>query len=136
MMNFIRGACRALRVKSRKIADQAIFYPANFESTPDNWDFCGTGGVKIHKCNRLLEKHRLVRNPFPNTMRFKPLFFTVAVTAFCLAAVSCDLFSNKPEIDLEEALDEAVRIANAPVLNVEVDEGGMGTASPRGTQTV
>jgi hypothetical protein len=50
----ILGVCRALRVKPQKIADQAIFYPANSESTPDNRDFCGTGGAKIHKCNRLL----------------------------------------------------------------------------------
>ncbi|MDR2607349.1 MAG: hypothetical protein LBC57_03070, partial [Treponema sp.] len=34
---------------------------------------------------------------------------------------------------MEEKIDEAVDIANAPVLNVVVDEGGMGTASPRGT---
>jgi hypothetical protein len=47
-----------LRVKPQKIADQAIFSPANsvepkVRSTPDNRDFCGTGGAKIHKCNRL-----------------------------------------------------------------------------------
>jgi hypothetical protein len=41
-------------VKSSKTALQAIFYPANSESTPDNRDFCGTSGAKIHKCNRLL----------------------------------------------------------------------------------
>jgi hypothetical protein len=51
----------------------------------------------------------------------------------CLILAGCDLLSNKPEIDVEKAIDDAVRIANAPVLNVEVDEGGMGTASPRGT---
>jgi hypothetical protein len=48
------GVCRASRLKSQKIADQAIFYPANSESTPDNRDFCGTDGAKIYKCNRLL----------------------------------------------------------------------------------
>jgi hypothetical protein len=51
----------------------------------------------------------------------------------CLILAGCDLLSDKPEIDVEKAIDDAVRIANAPVLNVEVDEGGMGTASPRGT---
>jgi hypothetical protein len=43
-----------LRVKPRKIAEQEIFYFANSESTPDNRDFCVTGGAKIHKRNRLL----------------------------------------------------------------------------------
>jgi hypothetical protein len=48
-----------VRVKPPKIADQAIFYLTNsvepkVRSTPDNRDFCGTGGAKIHKCNRLL----------------------------------------------------------------------------------
>jgi hypothetical protein len=51
--------------------------------------------------------------------------------AFLLLA-GCDLLSNKPEIDLEEAIDKAVAHANAPVINVEVDEGGLGTAVPRG----
>ncbi|MDR2739156.1 MAG: hypothetical protein LBB68_04925 [Treponema sp.] len=49
---------------------------------------------------------------------------------------ACDLLSNKPDIDVEKAVDGAVRIANAPVLKVEVDEGGMGTAGPRGTLSV
>jgi hypothetical protein len=48
------GVCCASRIKSPKIADQAIFYPANSESSPDNRDFCAAGGTKIHKCNRLL----------------------------------------------------------------------------------
>jgi hypothetical protein len=41
------GVCCASRLKSKKIADQAIFYPANsvepkVRSTPDNRGFCGT----------------------------------------------------------------------------------------------
>jgi hypothetical protein len=55
------------------------------------------------------------------------------IATFCLAAFSCELFSNKPEIDMEKAIDDAVQMANAPVLNVEVNEGGMGIASLRGT---
>jgi vitamin B12 transporter len=43
------GVCRASRLKFQKIADQAIFYPANSESTPDNRDFCGTSAAKIHR---------------------------------------------------------------------------------------
>jgi hypothetical protein len=48
------GVCCASHVKPQKIADQAIFYPANSESSPDNRDFCVISGAKIHKCNRLL----------------------------------------------------------------------------------
>jgi hypothetical protein len=48
------GVCCALHVNIQKIAAQAIFYLANSESSPDNRDFCGTAGAKIHKCNRLL----------------------------------------------------------------------------------
>ncbi|MDR0624309.1 MAG: hypothetical protein LBG10_07745 [Treponema sp.] len=56
----------------------------------------------------------------------------MAALVLSLVWGGCDLLSNKPEIDVEKAIDNAVWIANAPVLNVEVDEGGMGTASPRG----
>jgi hypothetical protein len=43
----------------RKTALQVIFYAANsvgpkVRSRPDNRDFCGTDGAKIHKRNRLL----------------------------------------------------------------------------------
>ena len=55
------------------------------------------------------------------------------LTFFSLGA--CDLLSNKPEIDVEKAIDAAVQLANAPVLKVTGDEGGMGTASLRGTLT-
>jgi hypothetical protein len=51
----ISGVCCALRLESQKGADQAIFYPANSESMPDNRDFCVTDDAKIHKCNRLPE---------------------------------------------------------------------------------
>jgi hypothetical protein len=45
----------------------------------------------------------------------------------------CDLLNNKPEIDLEQAMDAAVALANAPYVPLLIDEGGLGTASPRGT---
>jgi hypothetical protein len=48
------GVCCASRIKSPKIALQAIFYLTNSQRSPDNRDFCGIGGAKIHKCNRLL----------------------------------------------------------------------------------
>jgi uncharacterized membrane protein len=51
------GICRASRLKSQRIADQAILYPAGSESAPDNRDFCATGGAKIHGCDRLPEVH-------------------------------------------------------------------------------
>ncbi|MDR1586002.1 MAG: ABC transporter ATP-binding protein [Treponema sp.] len=49
------GLCCASRVKPPKIAGEAIFYPANSESAPDNRDFYVTGDAKIHKYNRLPE---------------------------------------------------------------------------------
>ncbi|MDR1587715.1 MAG: ABC transporter ATP-binding protein [Treponema sp.] len=51
--NVALGVCCASRVKPQKIAEQAISYPSNSESSPDNRDFCAAGGAKIHKCNRL-----------------------------------------------------------------------------------
>jgi hypothetical protein len=44
----------------------------------------------------------------------------------------CDLFNAKLDEDVANKIDQAVWEANAPVLNVQVEEGGMGTASPRG----
>jgi hypothetical protein len=38
---FELGVCCASRVKPQKIADQAIFYPANSESSPIIGIFCG-----------------------------------------------------------------------------------------------
>ncbi|MDR1222275.1 MAG: class II glutamine amidotransferase, partial [Tannerella sp.] len=62
---------------------------------------------------------------------FPALFFLAALMA--LAAFSgCDLLNNKPEIDLEKALDDEIAWANAPFVPVRVEEGGLGTASPRG----
>ncbi|MDR1419060.1 MAG: hypothetical protein LBI86_01680 [Treponema sp.] len=55
------------------------------------------------------------------------------MTAFCLAVFSCDLLSNKSEIDVERAIDEAVRIANAPVINVEVARTIAGISNPAGS---
>jgi hypothetical protein len=52
--NYGLGVCRASHVKPQKIADQAIFYPTNFGSMPDNRDFCAISGAKIHKRDRLL----------------------------------------------------------------------------------
>jgi biotin transport system permease protein len=70
------GVCRASRVKSQKIADQAIFYPANSESTPDNRDFCVTGDTKIHKCKRPPERPRLSLG-ISLMLGFLPRFFEI-----------------------------------------------------------
>jgi hypothetical protein len=48
------GVCCASRVKPQKIADQAIFYPANSVSSPIIGNFLRHQAQKIHKCNRLL----------------------------------------------------------------------------------
>ncbi|MDR1100469.1 MAG: hypothetical protein LBL28_08325, partial [Treponema sp.] len=56
------------------------------------------------------------------------LFFLAALAAFS----GCDLLNNKPEIDLEKAIDDEIAWANAPFVPVRVEEGGLGTASPRG----
>jgi hypothetical protein len=48
------GVCCASRSNPLKIADQAIFYRTNSESSPDNRDFLRHQAQKIHKCNRLL----------------------------------------------------------------------------------
>jgi hypothetical protein len=51
------GVCCASRVKPRKIADQAIFYPANSQSSPDNrgfYDFFDEKIIKTYRCDRLL----------------------------------------------------------------------------------
>jgi hypothetical protein len=56
--------------------------------------------------------------------------------ALCMAGIAiftgCDLFGNKQEIDLEAAIDEKIKYANAPIIHVEVQENGTGTANPRG----
>jgi hypothetical protein len=59
-------------------------------------------------------------------------------TALCVISIGlmvtgCDLFNARLDEDVAARIDQAVWEANAPVLNVVVDEGGMGTASPRGT---
>jgi hypothetical protein len=48
------AVCCVSRIKPPKIAFQAIFYPTNRQSMPDNRDFCATGNAKIHKRDRLL----------------------------------------------------------------------------------
>jgi hypothetical protein len=57
--NEILAVCCASRTKLLKIADQAIFYLANCQSSPDNrgfYDFFVEKIIKTYKCNRLLEK--------------------------------------------------------------------------------
>jgi hypothetical protein len=49
------GVCCASRVKPQKIADQAILYLSNSESSPIIGDFLRHQAQKIHKCNRLLD---------------------------------------------------------------------------------
>jgi ABC-type proline/glycine betaine transport system permease subunit len=68
-------------------------------------------------------------------MRKNGIFGTRPVLAVLFLAFlffsGCDLLNNKPEIDVERAIDGVVAYANAPVIPVTVDERGMGTASPR-----
>jgi hypothetical protein len=48
------GACCALHVKPPKIADQAIFYSTNCQSSPFIVVFAARSGAKTYKRNRLL----------------------------------------------------------------------------------
>ncbi|MDR0451957.1 MAG: leucine--tRNA ligase [Treponema sp.] len=74
------GVCCASRIKSQKIADQAIFYPANSKSTPDNRDFCDTDDAKIHKRNGLLTRllHKTIKKVSADT---ESLNFNTAISA-------------------------------------------------------
>jgi hypothetical protein len=56
----------------------------------------------------------------------------IGVVVLSFALLSCDLLNNKPEIDLEEAIDAEVQIANAPVINVEVVRTMAGISNPIG----
>jgi hypothetical protein len=64
-----------------------------------------------------------------------PRVCILLASAILLSAVltGCDLFMNKGENDLLSEIDDALDYANASVLRVSVDEGGMGTAVPRGS---
>jgi hypothetical protein len=50
--------------------------------------------------------------------RIKPLLAVVSLVLLFFSG--CDLFSNKPEINVEQAIDDAVAWANATRLTVEV----------------
>jgi hypothetical protein len=71
-----------------------------------------------------LEKPRFFSNSLPRAA------LTALVFSFALAG--CDLLNNKPEVDVEKAMDREIAWANAPYVPVRVEEGGLGTASPRG----
>jgi hypothetical protein len=68
-------------MKSEKIADQAIFYSANSQSSPENRDFCIINDAKIHKRNRLLVVRQFcppaVLPQSPPMNRKEPQDFTV-----------------------------------------------------------
>ena len=49
---------------------------------------------------------------------------------------SCDLFNASLDPDYWERIDVEIAYANAPLINVQVSSGGMGTASPSGSQQV
>jgi hypothetical protein len=66
-------------------------------------------------------------------MRKHGIFRMTAAVSALLLFGACDLLNNKPEIDLEQAMDAEVAWANAPYVPVRVEEGSLGTASPRGT---
>jgi hypothetical protein len=57
----------------------------------------------------------------------------IGALVLSLAVAGCDLLSNKPEIDVEQAIDDAVREANAPVINVEVSRTMAGISNPIGS---
>jgi hypothetical protein len=86
------GVCCALRVKPKKIADQAIFCPANSDRTkgsrmPINRGFCVTDSAKIHKRNRL------------------PLF--AAAAAFAALILSACTFALEPINGIDSIFDPA-----------------------------
>ncbi|MDR2477779.1 MAG: hypothetical protein LBD48_00545 [Treponema sp.] len=56
-------------------------------------------------------------------------FITGCVLALLLLNLSCELFNNRQEIDLEAAIDEKIRIANAPEINVDIAVTGRGTVT-------
>jgi hypothetical protein len=61
-------------------------------------------------------------------------FVLLLPALFLFAAFSgCDLLLDKPEIELEKAIDEKAAYAGAPYVAILIDEGGLGTASPRGS---
>ncbi|MDR1175298.1 MAG: hypothetical protein LBK83_07510 [Treponema sp.] len=62
---------------------------------------------------------------------FRGICFSVIAAGVCLAVAACDLLSNKPEIDLERAIDDAVAYANAARLTVEVSYPGDWGRSPQ-----
>ncbi|MDR0669283.1 MAG: hypothetical protein LBF95_04300, partial [Treponema sp.] len=66
-------------------------------------------------------------------MRRHGNFGTMLTVLAVLFLAGCDLLNNKPEIYVETAMDAKIAWANAPYVSVLVDEGGLGTASPRGT---
>jgi formylglycine-generating enzyme required for sulfatase activity len=66
-------------------------------------------------------------------MRKGGIFGTLqaALIVVSLSFFGCDLLSNKPEIDLEKAIDDTVAYANAARLTVAVAApGGWGTSNP------
>jgi hypothetical protein len=65
-------------------------------------------------------------------MRKGGVFGTTAAVCALLFFAGCDLLNNKPDIDLEQTMDAKIAWANAPYVPVRVEEGGLGTASPRG----
>jgi hypothetical protein len=68
--------------------------------------------------------------PTPHSPLPIPHYFLAALVLLC----GCELFNNKPEIDLQKEIDEKIAYANAPWVPVLIDEGSLGQANPRGTQ--
>ncbi|MDR1586583.1 MAG: hypothetical protein LBS57_03920, partial [Treponema sp.] len=58
--------------------------------------------------------------------------FGIALVLAALFMVGCDLLNNKPEIDAEKTIDEKAACANAPYVPIKIEEGGLGSAGPRG----
>jgi hypothetical protein len=68
-----------------------------------------------------------------NSKHLLPALIPMTALVMLMAFSGCDLFNNKPEIDLEKKMDDAVAWANAPWVPIYINEGGLGTANPRGT---
>jgi hypothetical protein len=54
------------------------------------------------------------------------------IAALACIFSSCDLLNSKQDAEIEKKIDDKVKEANAPHIKVEVNEHGMGVASPRG----
>ncbi|MDR2629384.1 MAG: hypothetical protein LBC60_00515 [Spirochaetaceae bacterium] len=98
----VLGVCCVSQVKPPKSALQAIFYLANSESTPVNQDFCGAGGARIHKYNRLLGDTRGIA-----LSALEPVTVSAAVITIRNDSLAVQKNRNSPMNPREAARDGA-----------------------------